>query len=65
MDISKRICDREGKFVFEMKEGNKVSCVKILVLLNYWEVGIYLKYSTPHTLLKILKNVLILKSGCF
>ena len=29
MNISKRFCDGERKFEFEIKEGRKVSCVKI------------------------------------
>ena len=31
VDISRRLCDGERKFLFKMKEGYKVSCVKILM----------------------------------
>ena len=29
MDVSKRFCDGEHKFLFEIKDGYKVLCVKI------------------------------------
>ena len=31
MDVSKRFCDGEHKFLFEIKEGGKVRCAKIKI----------------------------------
>ena len=31
MDISKSICNGERKFLFEMKEGCKVFCIKLVL----------------------------------
>ena len=58
MDVSKRVCNREQKFLFEIKEGCKVPCVKVFCKSQY--------------LLKILKTLLtfknsekVVKIGCF
>ena len=41
--------DGECQFVFEMKEEYKGFSVNITIFrYRYWEVGIYLKYSTSH-----------------
>ena len=31
LDVLKNVCNEERQFFFEMKEGYKVSCVKILI----------------------------------
>ena len=56
MDVSKRFCNEEHKFLFEIKEGCKVPCVKIFCSLICWEVSIYLKYYKYHAFLKIVKK---------
>ena len=62
MNVSKNFCGGEFQFFFEMKEEYKVFCVKILMLfidIIYLsliiEIGVYLKYSTPNPLWKLLK----------
>ena len=44
-----------GRKTEGVKEGYKVSCVKICIMLNYYEVGIYLKYFQLHPMWKLLK----------
>ena len=63
MDGSKWFCNGEQIFFFQMKEGCKVSCVKIFSWLIYQEVSIYLKYYKPQSIFENSKNVV--KSGCF
>ena len=54
--LSKKVAMESANVFFEMKEGYKDSSVKIFnVSLNYKEVGISLKYSTPHSLWKLVK----------
>ena len=56
VDVSKNARDGERQFFFEIKGGIWSLLYKnIDVLLNYEEVGIYLKYSTPHPLSKVVK----------
>ena len=50
-DVSKNVCYGERHFFFWNEGGREcLLCKNIDVLINYKEVGIYLKYSTPHPL---------------
>ena len=56
MDVSKKVCDREGQFSSRNEGGTQILlCKNIDISLTFKEVGIYLKYSTPHPLWKLVK----------
>ena len=55
MDISKNVCHRERQFFFEMKEGYKISFVKVNLL------GRWFLFEIMHTSV----TAKIVKSGCF
>ena len=52
-NFEKLLRRRAPFFLFEIQEVYKISCVKIFLI--YEEYIIYLKYYTPHSLLKIVK----------
>ena len=57
-DVSKRGClQRRVPFFFQNEPGYRVSCVKKCILLDYYEVGIYLKHCKLRPLWKLLKKV--------
>ena len=63
MDVSKNICDGERLFFWNEAKIQSLLCKNIDIFLNYEEVGVYLKNSTPHSTVETSKNVV--KSGCF
>ena len=63
MDVSKNVYDGERQFCFQMIEGYKVSCVKILM---FWYITKTLNLlEILHTSAKIKNCKNVLKSGCF
>ena len=60
--LRKRLCNEERQFPLEMKEGYKVSCVKILMFAEL--LGGWYLYEIKHTssTVKTIKNEV--KSGC-
>ena len=56
MDVWKNDCDGERQIFFWNEEGIKsFLCETIGISLNYQEVCIYLNYSTPHPICKLVK----------
>ena len=62
MDVPKRFCDGEHKFLFEIKEGCKVPCVKIFCWLILLRSQYLIEMLEISLTFKNSENVV--KSGC-
>ena len=64
MDISKTFCNGEDNFFFEVKEGRKVSYIKIFCYRTDLLESQHL-LEILQTLLTFKSNEKVIKSGCF
>ena len=64
VDVSEKVSDEEHQPFFPNEEGLlSLLCKNISLLVNYWEIDIYLKYCTLHTPWKLVKMWMFLRAS--